>query len=238
MTVQLSADRSSGGKRLSKLIAAGCAKASPANPEGASTDAWYAVSYQPILALFAQTRSVDAAAPAAVEAAWAQRKAMVSSWLRGIPKTGIDSAAAKRLLDFERKLANATLADDVFPDIGLAPGEGDPVFPLRHLLGEANRVLNRSASVRLASSTKLLHFMLPELVPIIDTNVSQNLFDKKEPTVAQYLEYVRLLRAYLREGEHRHEILKLAAERGVSPVRLVDTFVFRRGDAGEETEGL
>ena len=242
MTWLLNEDRISSGERLNQLIAAGCTKAltagfasTPEESGGASTDAWYAVSYKPILVLFDQTRSIDAENPTALQTAWAQRKAMVASWLRGIPKTGLDRAAAGRLLRCELTLVGATLADDAFPEIDATIQRVDPGFPLRHLLGEANCVLNRTKTVRLASSTKLLHFMLPELVPIIDTNVSQNLFGEETPSLGRYLEYVGLLRAYLREGEHREVLFELARQHGVSPVRLVDSFLFRR-EAEDELE--
>lgn len=216
--------------RLAHEIARGCLEAArtviPAAQQG--TDAWYAASYLPIIQLFKATSRVDDHDQKAFEAAWAQRKAMVGSWLQGISKCGINIEAARELRLIEHKFVSTNLSDLTLPAVESALKDGDPDFPLQTMLKEANRLLNKNPEVRVVSCSKLLHFMMPGLVPIFDTNVSKRLFGDPTPTVDEYLEYVRLLRAYLQTGPYRQSLVEQAALTGVTPVRYADRFLFRK----------
>ena len=65
--------------------------------------------------------------------------------------------------------------------------------------------------------------MFPELFPIFDTKVCQMLFGNKHYSYNKYCAYIFALQDFLRNNS---EIINIALENEMSPLRLVDLILF------------
>jgi hypothetical protein len=88
---------------------------------------------------------------------------------------------------------------------------GETIFPsykgyydtaIRELLIPAGYLLHKVPKIntQLSSTTKLLHFMLPNLFPIFDTKVCKQLFGTTHQTYEKYHAYVFELQQFLEQS--------------------------------------
>jgi hypothetical protein len=204
--------------------------------------AWYSVSYPIFLKRYEETRgSSDINI-------WAERVALLSSWLPTIPNPALNEKAIDEMVFLESIFHHARLEE-----VGVESYLGDmntvhhgemifdtndcPPVLLKTFLENADRItnLNERWKHTIPTTTKLLHFMCPHLFPIFDNKVSSVLFGKK-PDYGRYHSYIFALRELLQKGSEFELLREIAKEKNVSVIRVVDIVLFNQQPMGLKTD--
>lgn len=143
---------------------------------------WYKHSYPVFKKRFDKTREMESAE------AWVERTTLIYSWLPTIPLNSFVlredklDEAKKRLTELESVFFDADLStigksiystrlgreESIFPSY-----KSHPALAIRDFLKPASELIHIAfnQNTQLSSTTKLLHFMCPELFPIFDRKV-------------------------------------------------------------------
>lgn len=99
---------------------------------------------------------------------------------------------------------------------------------IRHFLYPAGKIIHQDPNFdsQLSSTTKLLHFMCPNLFPIFDRKVCKKLFGSEYQSYKRYHQYVFLLQSFLQETYEGRYICEQASKMSVSPLYIVDLVLF------------
>ncbi|TGE31600.1 DUF6308 family protein [Desulfosporosinus sp. Sb-LF] len=180
---------------------------------------WYDQSYPYFVQRFQETRRSYFE-----KDTWIERKAYVFAWIAKIPHGGELSPK----LTFEiYKLESEFFEKKIFE----LSGKALKAVPLEQFLKLADKFLNDGGhwNSTLASSSKLLHFMCPSLIPIFDKTICRVLYGQDNLSFGKYEGYICALREYLRQSENEEllEYLKVKGkERHSSVLRLVDLTLY------------
>lgn len=203
---------------------------------------WYSKSYPVFLKRFDETRSNNKS-----ESAWIERTACVFSWIPRIPVVRLDENALFDLAELENLLSTSKLWE-----IGTESylgGLNDPIMGIHHgerifgtgagnlpvLIKEfvklANSILNYGEErCNFPTTTKLLHFMFPNLFPIFDSNVCQALYgNARVEEYNKYHAYIFSLQDFLRDEPVTEAIFRVAQETKLPVLRVVDLVLFQDG---------
>lgn len=104
---------------------------------------------------------------------------------------------------------------------------------LEGLLRIAHRILNTSSSVRVSSSSKLLHFMCPERLPILDAKVYGEIKTMKASTnlaMKDFVDYTMALGKLLEDPKFAAKLEPHAREASVSLIRMIDVLLFNKAN--------
>ncbi|WP_066320492.1 hypothetical protein [Bacillus sp. FJAT-29814] len=202
---------------------------------------WYKVSYKPFIGKFDETRgnsSIDA---------WAERVACIYSWLPKIPLKSfkLEQNFLQETLNILTEL-ESIYYDAELETIGTTSYHGykyhgETIFPsykgyydtsIREFLQPSGFLLHQEPNLdtQLSSTTKLLHFMCPNLFPIFDTKVCKQLFNTTRKTFERYHAYVFGLQKFLQEGESAPYINTIANQMDLSPLYIIDFVIFNMND--------
>lgn len=198
---------------------------------------WYKQSYSQFLRRFKETRGE------ADSGIWAERVALVYSWLPKIPLKSFALDADTLQVNIDR----LTELESIFYDaelvtIGITAylgslHHGETIFSsykgyydvaLREFLTPAGYIIHKEPNLdtQLSSITKLLHFMCPSLFPIFDTKVCKQLFGTTRQTYERYHMYVFGLQQFLQQSKIGTYIQSLAKELNLSPLYMIDLVIF------------
>jgi hypothetical protein len=198
-------------------------------------DKWYQLSYPSIIQHFQKTKG-DLSIPSNV-----LRISCVSSWIPAVLKSNIEIETLKRISYFEDLYKNSKLweigTESYLGGIykpGLEKYHGMRIFAvqsdnspylLKDYLEPVARLLNSSDrwQTTISTSSKYLHFMLPNLFPIFDKTLCNRLFRKEAIDDVTYSVYIFALQDVLVKKKF---ILEYAAERNISPLRVIDNILF------------
>jgi len=211
-------------------------------PETSSNERmrWYLCSYPVFARLFSQSQQ-----PISVEA-WIQRVACVFSWIARIPTPSLDESVIRTLDEIESRYKNEKLWSTDIPPLVLrrdkdqdnllyternGDNSANARIELERILKPANTLLNGSGhwDKNLATTTKLLHFMSPNLFPIMDKRIANILEIGKMPNLNNYSCYFLSLRAFLVESKNA---LTWLVSTGENPLRIIDLIMLTK--FGEE----
>jgi hypothetical protein len=206
---------------------------------------WYSSSYPEFVKLFGETRVAE-------REAWVRRVAAIYSWLPRIPAWRYDQAATELFLDLEISLDGLSLEtmdaelpegvsedeirDNYHPKRRLVGPDGTPSIDPCESLRLANAVLHgrNARTVRVSSSSKLLHLACPRVFPILDRRISGFLFGSSTPRQMHYHAYVSLVQEQLTQSPFK--LLRGQSEwlhkLGVTPVRVFENLLFRLSELG------
>ena len=208
-----------------------------------SPDDWYDASYQPILRAFESTRddSLDS---------WAIRVALTFSWLPTVPRWTYRRQACERLLRLEQtflglQLGELNVSQDVYRFADRAHHEDERLLMLESSGGLKLNVIDAlnaardllyavpGPTSRIASITKLLHFSMPALLPILDRNIAKLLFGTSLPTDTHYLAFVAIAHVVLRNPDEPayKDLRSRIGDTDLTPVRVFEKWLF---DASRE----
>lgn len=198
---------------------------------------WYKHTYLQFIKRFDETRGEKDMG------LWLERVALVYSWLQKIPLTAF-SLNTEELQKYINELSDLELMfyDAQLLTIGKSAYlgskyHGEAIFlsyngsydiSIREFLKPAGTILHRKSNLdtQLSSTTKLLHFMCPNLFPIFDSKVCKKIFEAKQ-SYARYHAYVFALQEFLeQQSEVSSYIVSIAQEMGVSPLYIIDYMVF------------
>ncbi len=195
---------------------------------------WYYKSYNVFLKLFNSTLGKTNLEE------WIKRVSCIYSWIAGIPRTNFESEIINKLNELENTCSKFKLWELTsmswsvckihkekelkYTDIILRDFK-KPQLIIQYFLKLACKLLNNSEGwdLSIASASKLLHFMLPKLFPILDTKVCQMLFGNKHYSYNKYYVYISALKNFL---DNNSEIVIIANKNDMSPLRLVDIVLF------------
>lgn len=203
---------------------------------------WYSKSYPVILHRFKETRAFNNS-----EEAWIERAALVFAWVARIPALRLDRKSMFQLADLENvfhasKLwevgTESYLGGLNDPIIGIHHGErifgaafGIPPVLIKQFVQLANAIINYGDQrLNFATTTKMLHFMLPELFPIFDKQICKAVFgsDRIEDYY-KYHAYIFALQDYLNDEAAAEPLFQYARQYNLSPLRIVDLIVLQDG---------
>ncbi|MEK5645853.1 hypothetical protein BK138_32225 [Paenibacillus rhizosphaerae] len=203
---------------------------------------WYSKSYPVFLKRFTETRSNNHDL-----SAWVERTAYVFSWIPRIPVVRLDENSIRALAELEGIFQSCRLweigtesylggLND--PINGIHHGErifgtgfGRPPLLIKELIQLANSVLNFGENrLNLPTTTKLLHFMFPELLPIFDKNVCKALYGNSlVEDYYKYHAYIFSLQDYLENEPEAQVIFDIARSTKMPVLRIVDQLLFQQG---------
>ena len=174
-----------------------------------SVQGWYHASYPVILNSFGSSARRNAPAPASC-LDQRLRSLLVGSWVARILKPTFGQPELEKYSQETEQARSGTLREF-------------SVSRLDVICHAANRLLNTGDEPRLPTVSKLLHFDMPLVFPILDTYVANNLSLK--PNVDSYKRYVTCLQELA--GSQLWVALDGIAKQAQVPVlRVVDTIVF------------
>lgn len=204
-------------------------------PNLTDRELWYQVSYPQILQHFRDSKG------SSDPKAHVLRIACVSSWIPAALKSNLDPNAIERIQYFEKLYENSTLweigSESYLGGIhqkGIEKYHGFRIFqvqsdhrpylmkdylePVTFLLNSSNRWKNT-----VGTTSKYLHFMLPNLFPILDSNIAKILFDTELVDDVRYSIYTFALQDII---PRKKFVLKYANEKGLSPLKVIDNILF------------
>lgn len=183
---------------------------------------WYAQSYPVILSVFKDTHK-----KLEKRETWVCRIACMYSWLATIPAPDIDM---NHVINAVKKIEEG---DDYY-DKNLRNIKEDTMSldeALKSHYTVVNKLLNHGSkgTNNLASVSKFLHFMVPEVFPIYDKKVAEKVgYDIA--CFSGYVDYVQEMRAYLNSDFFVPDI-QFAA----TPVRLIEWSLFDGSYSDEQS---
>ncbi|WP_456276766.1 hypothetical protein [Bacillus sp. AK128] len=199
---------------------------------------WYKNSYRPIVKRFNETRG------ASDIDVWAERVALVYSWLPKIPR----SSFASDLTEIQEIINILTEIEQNFYDAELSSidrtayqgyeYQGETAFctyngyydmGLRDFLIPAGKLLHGTERLdtQLSSTTKLLHFMCPNLFPIFDTKVCKQIYGPtSKQTYSKYHAYVFGLKEFFENNEVGLQLNRFSEKMKVPALYIVDLVLF------------
>ena len=198
-------------------------------------DQWYYLSYPEIIRHFQDSRKLQSKKDQML------RIACVASWIPAVLKSNLDSAHIERIQYFEELYASSTLweigTESYLGGIkkpGLEKYHGVRIFQvlndnhpylLKDYLEPVAALLNSSERWEntISTTSKYLHFMLPNLFPILDKKIGRTLFEREVIDDGDYHNYIFALQELLPQ---KRFLLEQSKETGVSPLRLVDNILF------------
>lgn len=199
---------------------------------------WYRKSYKVYISRFAELRKNNKK-----EDAWIERVGMVYSWIKKIPVAMLDFEAIQELAALEDQLYQSSIVS--IGHESYQGGQGNPIklkyhgdrifgtrdippIPIDHFIHLANRIINTGRnSVNLPTTSKLLHFLLPSLFPILDQHVANTVFGaQKNLNINYYREYIFSIQDYLIDGEHRELLISQAKDHQRSSLYILDQILF------------
>jgi len=198
---------------------------------------WYKHSYRVFTERFATTRGKSTLE------AWIERTALIYSWLPRIPLQSFHLKPAelqetiKKLTELESHFWEAELSTigktaylgNEYHGESISPSyKGFYDVGIREFLELGSQLLHGKVNLdtQLSSTTKLLHFMCPQLFPIFDMKICNRIFSSNYQTYTRYTQYVFSLQKYLEEGTEAHLIKKYGNELGVSALYIIDLILF------------
>lgn len=202
---------------------------------------WYSRSYPVFLKRFTESRVNNKS-----ESAWIERTAYVFSWIPRIPVVRLDEKAIRALADLENTFYSSKLWEigtEAYlggvndPLRGMHHGErifgtglGNPVL-INDFVQLANSILNYGeVRFNFPTTTKLLHFMFPDLFPIFDSNVCQALYgNDRVEDYNKYHAYIFSLQNFLENEPVAEAIFRAAQETKLPVLRVVDLVLFQDG---------
>ncbi|WP_374722892.1 hypothetical protein [Peribacillus tepidiphilus] len=203
---------------------------------------WYNQSYRQFIKRFKETRGE------ATIGVWAERVALVYSWLPKIPlkSFALDTDTLQGNIDRLSEL-ESIFYDAELSTIGRTAYlgslyHGETIFSsykgyydtaIREFLIPAGFLIHKQPNLdtQLSSITKLLHFMCPYLFPIFDTKVCKQLFDATRQTYERYHMYVFGLQEFLQRSDVGAYVLSIADKMDLSPLYIIDLVIFNAEDA-------
>lgn len=198
---------------------------------------WYNKSYIEFLRRFAETKSNNDK-----ESVWIERTAYVYSWIAKIPVARLDKQAIKNMAELENCFSSSKLWE--IGNASYLGGLNDPIRAIHHgekifgdhmppvvikdFLKDANSILNYgNSNLNLPTSTKLLHFLFPDLFPIFDSKVCKTLYGNGTSTnYIKYHAYVFALQDFLKKPEAQ-ELFKLVEKTELPILRVIDIVLFQ-----------
>jgi hypothetical protein len=196
---------------------------------------WYQISYPSIIRYFYETRGKTSINEAVL------RIACVSSWIPAILKSDFHEESIKKIAYFENLYSNCNLWEigsesylGGMHQKGLGKYHGSRIFPiqsdncpylLKDYLEPIANILNSSDRWEntISTTSKYLHFMLPDLFPIFDKNVCKILFDSEINNEIKYSRYIFALQDVL---NRKTFVLNYAKDHNISPLKVIDNILF------------
>lgn len=203
---------------------------------------WYSKSYPVFLRRFAETRTNNLD-----ESAWVERTAYVFSWIPRIPVVRMDMEAIGGLAYLENLFHSSKLWDigtESYlgglndPIMGIHHGErifgtgfGRPPVLIKQFVQLANSVLNYGDTrLNFPTTTKLLHFIFPDLFPILDSNVCKALYgNDRVEDYSKYHAYMFALQDFLEYEPEAGALFRVAQDAKLPLLRIVDLVLFQEG---------
>ncbi|MEH7388026.1 hypothetical protein V7147_21905 [Bacillus sp. JJ1521] len=197
---------------------------------------WYKYSYRPLIKRFNETRG------ASDIDVWTERVALVYSWLPRIPWSSFASELVgiqeiiNKLTEIERYFYDAELSSIERTTYQGFEYQGEASFysykgyydmGLRDFLIPTGRLLHglERLDTQLSSTTKLLHFMCPNLFP--NSKVCKQVFGSTpKQTYSKYHAYVFGLKEFFENNEVVSQINCLSEKMEVSALYIVDLVLF------------
>ncbi|CAM5734250.1 hypothetical protein SAFG77S_11599 [Streptomyces afghaniensis] len=198
---------------------------------------WYKYSYSPFVKRFNETRGTSGVD------VWTERVALVYSWLPKIPRSSFATDLREiqeiinKLTEIERYFYNAELLSiertayqgEYQGETAFSSCNGYYDMGLRDFLIPAGKLLHDTVRLdtQLSSTTKLLHFMCPNLFPIFDTKVCKQIYGPSaNQTYSKYHSYVFGLKEFLENSEIVFTLKHHAEKMNVSVLYIVDLVLF------------
>lgn len=197
------------------------------NQDQQPIDLWYQQSYTLILQRFSAGCE---AFPTQMDQ-WIERKAWVGSWLPTILKGEINQADVALLAELESKYRTIKIVDMTTDSLSTFNWEED----IYKFLEASDKILNGNGNgnwhENVSSTSKLMHFMCPQLFPIMDAVVCKEIISVKARNNRHrhYFDYFSALIGFLEEDVALKEyIVKISTEQKVSVLRIIDLVIFSR----------
>lgn len=199
---------------------------------------WYSTSYPIILKRFKETRDIPQ------DQKWSERIAWVYSWISSIPAGGLDTDAMIDLSILEQEYAFVNYEDtyieiyhgSTFPefhgDLVLSTRNNNKPVRISEFVRLADRIIhvNGNWNSTLSTTTKMLHFIFPEIFPIYDSKIHEIIFKSRLKNMSQYGLYILGLREFLQQSrtvDYIDSQLHAPHDRKFSKVRTIEMLLFQ-----------
>ena len=169
---------------------------------------------------------------------WAKRIGMVYSWIPGISNSAFcfhddldqvaeDAEAMTKLAERFRgkKLEDSQITiGDSKGDFQLILDNGETVDLKNEVQTVVGRLMHGKVSghTQIATNSKMLHFIAPELFPIMDKNICEGVFHKGNPRLHDYMDYMALVKSFLAD----ETLNSLHNNMPVSKLYIIDGVLF------------
>ena len=169
---------------------------------------------------------------------WAKRVGMVYSWIPGISNSAfrfhddLDQVAedAEAMTKLAERFKGKKLEDsqitigDSKGDFQLTLDDGQKVDLKNEVQPVVGRLMHGKVSehTQIATNSKMLHFIAPELFPIMDKNICERVFHKGNPRLYDYMDYMALVKSFLED----ETLSSLHNNMPVSKLYIIDGVLF------------
>jgi hypothetical protein len=193
---------------------------------------------------FKETREIQ------LDQKWTERIAWVYSWISSIPAGGLDIDAMNDLSNLEQEYAFVNYEDtyieiyqgSTFPefhgDLVLSTRHNNKPFRISDFIRLADRIIhvNGNWNGTLSTTSKMLHFIFPEIFPIYDNKIHKIIFNSGLKNMSHYGMYILGLRELLQHSRIVDYIdLQLLAphDHRFSGMRMIEMLLFQAAQSKE-----
>jgi hypothetical protein len=220
-----------GSKCLNTLIAYLCGLEDDSWDRAGKTikekSSWYMESYPVILDCFAKTR--DNLQKSNDMTSQVIRSSLVGSWVPTILKPKFTPAKIEAYCKVTSELTDKKIDGIIVEEGKLTIKDGNIKFEIFEILKATKPLVSRSETSytpNIPAVSKLLHFDLPALFPILDKNVAEELYSVSNPSKSDYCKYFNEIVGLVSDKIWEEKIAPVAKDAGVTELRLIDCVIF------------
>lgn len=185
-------------------------------------DIWYGLSYPYFIERFRETREHNQS-----EEVWIERITYVYPLLARIPVKKLETNTYKKLAILERQYYQCSIFD-FKTYIDHMSDKPENMKRLKEwvlfLFNLANEMIQYgSGHYNFPTTSRLLHFMFPDLFPVFDQKICRVLYGNDQvDDLSKYITYLLAIQKYLSSGAFHQIIMQEARAMNVSPLRIID----------------